>query len=107
MYFEYIKEKMGRDVYIYEDKGFATYEIRDKELYVVDAYVKPEYRRQGVIRKMFEHGIQVAKENGCTHITCAVEPHLNNPEQSMTAFLHIGFKIFRSLEGWIILKKDI
>lgn len=95
LYAEYIKEREGKDI-IEDEKGFATYlytPIRN-EIYIVDVYVRPEYRRQGVARDYVDTIINIAKEKNCEYLITSVD--LRNPDwkSSTTGLLNTGWKFY-------------
>ena len=105
-YAQYIKER--EDKHILEDhKGFATYFISDLECYIVDVFVKKEYRKQNVGRDYIDQIEKIAKEHGCKYLTTTVCPNANGSTDSLKATLSVGFNLDSSTNNLIFFRKEI
>jgi GNAT superfamily N-acetyltransferase len=93
---------------IYEDeKGFVTYIITGEECYIVDTFVKKEYRNKGIASYYGDTVTKIAKESGCTYLTGSVCPMANGATGSMKFLLSYGFKLKSSINNLIFFRKEI
>lgn len=90
------KEFVGYVIYFF---NFSTF-IGREGIYIEDIYIKPEYRRNGIGKKIFEVLANIAKENKCERIewTC-----LDWNEPSLNFYKSIGANPMRE---WIIHRLD-
>nr|BFD59657.1 hypothetical protein CKG001_17640 [Bdellovibrio sp. CKG001] len=107
MYANYILERLGRDLILYPDLGFATFQITEKECYLVDIYVEKPYRKQDVATRLADDVVKIAKEKGCTILKGSVDLRAKNPDTSMRALLSYGLKPYSAEDSFIIFYKDI
>lgn len=109
LYGEYIKERLGRHI-IEDERGFATFDIHPElhACYLVDAYVKPEYRRGGIVRKEFGDKIaELAKEQGCSVVFSTVAPKAKGSTYSAKCLINDGFKLDRSDSELVWFRRDL
>ena len=66
MYFEYLKECFGFEV-IEEEYGFIIYDIKSPYCYIIDLYIKPEFRRKGLASEFGERVETKAREKNCKY----------------------------------------
>ena len=99
---------MGDDI-IESDIGFVTFRIINdgKSIYLIDVYIKPEYRKSYKAGKLIYQAIQYGKSFGCTEIWATVVPSAKNSMRSMKLLLDHGGIVHSSLQDMIILKKDL
>lgn len=55
---------------IIENESFSKY--ARKELYIEDLCVDENYRHQGIAKELYDYIIELAKKEGCSHITLNV-----------------------------------
>lgn len=55
---------------IIESESFSKY--ARKELYIEDLCVDEKYRHQGIAKELYDYIIELAKKEGCSHITLNV-----------------------------------
>lgn len=69
--------------------GVLTYKVYDHDhsLYIAVGYVKPEYRKQGVYRSLWDAAVEKAREKSCTHVTGVT--HWDNAEMQ-AVMKHMG-----------------
>lgn len=95
LYAEYIKEREGKDI-IEDEKGFATYlytPVRN-EIYIVDVYVRPEYRMQGIAKQYVDNIEEIAKEMNCDYLLTSVDCKTEGWKASTTGLLNNGWKFY-------------
>jgi len=107
LYFEYIRERLGKESTVVPDKGFAIYFDTPHGLYVEEIYVKPECRREGVAEALMVRLQHIAKERNFKYLIGSVEINSTNPEPSLIGMLKNGFKLHENSGSMIYLKKEI
>ena len=71
LYADYLKER--EDTNILEDtRGFATYKITGEECYIIDIYVAPIHRGNGMTKYYSDKIGELAKELGCSFLSGTV-----------------------------------
>ncbi len=107
LYAKYLSE-IGNDHIIEEKEGFVTYRfINEKQVYIIDIFVLPEWRNCGIPLKLADKVCMEAKEKGCTELLGTIDP--NNPGSTMNlkAQLSFGMSLSAVSHNAIILKKEI
>ena len=107
LYFDYIKEREGYESVFIEGKAFATFIIQGEEIYVRDVYVAEEFRKQGVLKSLYDLVSNIAIERDCKYMTGTVCPSMNGSTLGINALLAIGFELLESRNNVIILKKEL
>ena len=72
-------------------EGFSTFTCQPL-LNIHDVYVVPEFRNQGIARRMFEHTETIARARGCCKLTLEVLSE-NHPAQA--AYIKSGFSAYQ------------
>lgn len=107
LYAEYIAEREDKEI-IETDKGFAVFKIFDnKECYLQDLYVIPDYRKTGLATEMTNKIVEIAKEKGCNTLIGSVCSDDKYATRNMKVFLAYGMQIYKTVGTMIFLKKDI
>lgn len=106
LYADYIKERENKEC-IDNEYGFITYKISGADSYIVDFYVRPEYRRTGKGTELANLAAEAAKASRCTRLLGSVIPDTNNSTESMKALMWYGFKLLWARENFIMLFKEI
>lgn len=106
LYSEYIQERENKSI-VEHDKGFATYKIIGLECYIIDIYVKPEARKEGLASKMADEITEIAKSKGCKILSGSVYPAANGSTESLKVLLAYGFKLHDAQNGMISMYKEI
>lgn len=106
LYSEYIKEREGIET-VESDRGFATFLFQDKECYIKDIYVRPEYRKTDEASTMANIIAEVAKRQGCKYLTGSVAPNTKGATESMKVLLAYGFKLAKSTPELIWFFKEL
>lgn len=102
----YFKEMKTKEI-IETDNGFLTYYFTSDGLYVEDIYVSPEYRSNGLAKKMLDEVTIIAQEKGCKKILGSCIPSASNSTNSLQAAFSYGFKLHSSANNFIVYSKDI
>jgi hypothetical protein len=107
MYADYISERLGREILLYDGLGFGTFKIEGDDCYIVDIFVEPGARQGNVATSIADDIKKIALERGCKTLTGSVDLKANNPHISMQALLGYRMKPVSALDHFIIFKKDI
>lgn len=107
MYADYLKERLGDDVFETE-QGFATYRFTDdKTVYLVDLYVRPEFRKSGVATDLGDAVAEIAKARGCTALVGSVVPSARGSGDSMKVLLAYGMVPTSSGNDFVLFRKEL
>lgn len=107
LYGEYIQERLGDEI-VETEQGFATYRYTDeKTVYVIDVYVRPDFRKHGVAADIVDSIMKRAKERGCTKMIGSVVPSAKGSTESLKALLAYGLRLDSSASDFLILGKEI
>lgn len=102
LYADYILERLGQDMVLIPDIGFATFQIKGKTCFIVDIFVKKEYRKAGYASVMADDISQIAKRKGCNLLIGTVLDSANNSEASHKVLKAYGMRL-----GWYDKKFDM
>lgn len=108
MWGDYIKEHRNDDI-VENEQGFATYRYLNggKAVYIIDIYVKPEFRKTYAASALADEVVRVAKANGCNELLGSVVPSVKTATASLKVLLSYGFELQSSTPELIVFKKDI
>lgn len=107
LYAEYLRERTEDHIFE-DDRGFVTWRyLNDRQVYIIDIYVKPEYRQKGKASSYAQYVIERAKWSGCTELLGTVVPSTKGSTTSLKVLLSFGMKLKESKDNLIILSKDI
>jgi len=108
LYNEYLQEREGdgRGVY-HNDKGFVSYSMIGSECFIVDMFVRKEFRQKKVGSEMLDSVVKLAQERGYKFLTCSVCPKASNTTQSINSILAYGFKLYRTDDKSVFFLKEI
>jgi len=105
----YVKERTGADVLMDpEGRGFASWKaVGDEAVYVVDVYVIPECRRNGVAKTLVDRIAAVARDAGAKRLLGSVDSRAENRTESITALLGYGMRLDRVEGPTLWLSKEL
>lgn len=107
LYAEYLRERTDDDI-VENEKGFATYRfLNEQQIYIVDLYVKPEFRKMGVASSLADEIIEIGKAKGCVQVLGTVVPATKNSTKSLQVLFAYGMTLMSASQDLIIVKKDI
>lgn len=107
LYAEYLKERLGDEI-IETDQGFATYRFLDPEsVYLVDLYVRPEFRKRGVARVLGDMVATIGIQRGCKFMLGSVVPSAKGSSESMKVLLAYGMAPYSSGIDFVMFRKSI
>lgn len=107
-YADYLREKTG-DKIIESPSGFASYRfINDgKSVYIVDIYVVPSERKNGMASWFANLIAEEARKAGCVEMLGTVVPSMNESTTSLKVLLGYGFKLKSASENMIVFTKEL
>ena len=107
-YADYLKERT-EDRIIETKVGFATYRFPadGKTVYIIDIYVAPDHRKQGVASSIADQVVAIAKQRGCTRLLGTVVPSNKGSTASLKVLLGYGMWLQSSTADLIVFEKDI
>lgn len=107
LYAQYLTERTN-DKIIEMEEGFVSYRFVDKNaVYIVDIFVKPEFRKQGFASKLADCVAAEARKHGCTSLLGTVDPRTKGSTISLCVLVAYGMKVSHLHEGLIVFKKEI
>lgn len=107
LYADYLRERTNDEI-IETDQGFATYRFIDPNtVYIVDVYIKPEFRKHGAASNISDTIVEVAKKRGCTKLIGTVVPSTKGSTISLKALLGYGMELESAGADFIIMRKAI
>lgn len=108
LYAKYVREKTTDEI-IETDHGFATYRFMPNghQVWIMDIYVLPDYRKSGLATEMADMIAIKAKEKKCTEILGSVVPGNANSTDSLRVLLAYGMTLVSSSDNFILFRKDI
>lgn len=109
MYKEYVENQLDNRFVHETNEGFITYNVKPehKECQLEEIYVKPEFRRTGVAKKLRDYAANHGKELGCEYIRGSIIIGTRMAEESCRAMLKYGYKFWYTDGIVIYFKKDI
>lgn len=102
----YMKERTGADTY-HDDDGFFTHRPEDSRYRMLDFYVKPESRKQGISKKYLNMCKEIAKEKGYTKVLGSVCIDAINWETSIKIVYAIGFNYLNADKNMIYFEVEV
>jgi GNAT superfamily N-acetyltransferase len=107
LYAKYLIERT-HDHIIETDQGFATYRYLNRDqVYIIDIYVLPEFRKMGTASKFADKICEIAKTAGCTELIGSVITTCKGALDSIAVLQAYGMKIDTANNNTIIFRKGI
>lgn len=106
LYADYLREKTGDEI-LETEHGFATYRYLDDAVYIVDIYVKPDFRKSTIASCMADAICKEAKEKGIHKLIGSVVPSSKNSTASLKVLLSYGMLLKSSSENFIVFEKEL
>ena len=106
-YMRYCVEQWGRQL-IQEPYGFVMFDINIDNAYIADMFIEPEFRGQGLCKKLEARVIDIALESGCSLITCKVHTSDKDWKKNFNIYTeHCGYRLEEGNGDYIRLVKEI
>ena len=108
LYAQYLREKTNDHIFENEH-GFATYRYLNdnKTVYIVDIFVIPEFRKDGMASAIADIIVSDAKKVGCVELIGTVVPSAKNSTDSVKVLLAYGMTLLSSSQDLVVFRKDI
>jgi GNAT superfamily N-acetyltransferase len=104
----YVRERSDADVLVEPGKGWATWRLASPaEVFIVDLYVAPEHRRNGVGTAIVDKIVAAGREVGAKKLSGAIDSRALNRTDSMRAFLAYGMEFDRIDGAMLRFSKEI
>lgn len=108
MWFEYLKEREGKEYFEIPNKGFTIFTIENETCYISDVFVKKEHRGNALTSQLADGVVKIAKERGCKILCGSVDPKAPGATVSLHSQLHYGLQLCHEFkDGLIFLYKEI
>lgn len=95
LFADYRKEREGVDT-IEHEHGFVSYKLFSDECYIIDIYVRPDFRKTGLASVLADKVKDIAKEHKCKILTGSVDTRLQSATTSAKVLLSYGFRFLRN-----------
>ena len=102
----YQKELWGYEV-IETEHGFVTYADLGEAVWVVDCWVDPDFRREGLAKSLVHQVETRARTAGKQRLLARIDVTQARPESSLQAQLAYGFVPFSADQGKIWLRREL
>lgn len=106
LYGDYIKEHRD-DGIIEGPNGFATYRFLPDGIYLVDLYVRPEFRKTGLALEMANDVVKIGIRAARNKLIGTVVPNAQNSAESMRLLLSYGMKPSHIDGNMVVFTKEI
>lgn len=107
IYAEYLAERTD-DKIIERVEGFITYRYLNKDqVYIIDLYVVPCFRKQGIASKLANIVCEEAKKAGCKEMLGTVNPSCKGANESILTLIAYGMQVSSSTNNIIVFKKGL
>jgi ribosomal protein S18 acetylase RimI-like enzyme len=101
LYADYLQERENAHI-LENENGFCIYKyLSPTTAYLQDIYVKPEWRKTAIGKKMLEDVVKICKKSNISALLASTDISANNPEVSALAILKSGFKFHKLEENMI------
>lgn len=107
LYADYVKERIGAELYENPDTGFIVYRIQPPVVEILELYVQPFHRRQANGTWMADCIAKLGKKHGCNLMLVTLCKRAKNWEESLKAFQAYEFKYKHHESGLDYYIKEI
>jgi predicted GNAT family acetyltransferase len=106
LYGDYIRERLGDEI-VEDETGFATYRfLNEKQVYIVDIYIVPEFRKKGAATALADKVVEAAKQRGCMELIGSVVPQAKGSTDSLRVLLGYGMSLQSAGPDLILFRKE-
>ena len=107
LYAEYLQERTD-DQILENDKGFITWRyLNDYQVYIIDIFVKKEFRQKKVAVMLADYVCSIAKNLGYKEVIGTIVPSTKGANASLRVLWGYGMKLHAAKENLIIMKKEL
>ncbi|MEM4452587.1 MAG: GNAT family N-acetyltransferase [Thermosphaera sp.] len=91
-----------------EEKAFLRYQIENGSMILVETYTPPEYRGQGIARRLVEYAVNLAKDRGLTIIpVCSYAVYFFMKNKDFRGVLHPQYRNLTDDEWSKLMEKAL
>jgi len=106
LYFEYIKERENKEVYLLSGLGFFIYKLHDDFIHIDDFFVIKEKRMLKHSGALIKAMYDIAYKAGVSYAVTGIDITVDGCERHMQHILHYGFIPYKAKDnGYIWFKK--
>lgn len=105
-YADYIKERENLD-YLEFKEGFLTYRIEDRECYLANIYVAPEFRGTPAISHFINELSKIAESKNCNFLTANIYLTDHGFNRTLKAALKLAFRVVRAENNSVVIVKKL
>jgi GNAT superfamily N-acetyltransferase len=107
LYAEYLRERTNDEI-IETDKGFITWRvINERQVYIVDVFVRREFRREKVGTELVDEVLKMARRAGHKELIGTVSTSAKNATESIKTLLSYGMIFDSSTPEGLFFRKEI
>lgn len=108
LYADYLKERTN-DQIIEVDFGFVSYRHlpEEKSTYIIDIYVSPDFRKEGLAAKLADQVADEARTLGHLKLLGSVVPSNKGSTTSLKVLLGYGMFLKSSTNDFIVFEKGL
>lgn len=107
LYAQYLIERTD-DRILEIEEGFITWrQISPETFYIIDIYIKPQFRECGIASNLADQVCRFAKAAGAKEVIGTVVPSLKGATESIQTLVAYGMRVSSSTENLIVFKKEL
>lgn len=108
MYGDYIREHRN-DGIVEREEGFATYRYLNngESIYIIDIYVRSDFRKTKVASEMADEIVAIGKKAGAIELLGTVVPSANHSTDSLRVLLGYGMSLQSASNDLVVFRKEI
>jgi ribosomal protein S18 acetylase RimI-like enzyme len=107
LYAQYLSERTN-DGILETEEGFATFRyLNEKEVYIIDIFVRPELRQSGLAGQLANIIVEDAKKRGCVTLFGTINLLTKGADISLKVLQGYGMRLHSAENNIIVMKKDI
>lgn len=108
LYAKYLRERTD-DQILETNEGFVTYKYinEGKAVYIMDIFVLPHLRKEGLAARLADLVVLEAKEKGAVELLGSVVPSTKNSTTSVQVLIAYGMSLHSSTNDFIVFRKEI
>ena len=105
-YAAYIKERENKEI-IFNELGFLTYKITEKECFLADMFIQKESRGSHAVSWFISQLEAKAKQAGCDQITATIDLRDQGANRTLRASQKLDFKIIHANGDVLLISKGV
>lgn len=107
LYAQYLTERTD-DKIIEQEEGYVTYRyLSAQEVYIIDIFVLPKLRKNGIATNLADAVCKIAKNKGCKELIGTINPSAKGANESILTLIAYGMTMNSCADNIIVFKKEI